>query len=119
MSLFRQRQTKKSARKTMEKYPFAPTTPLEDIVEYLRVSLTPVDETSEKPFESYENFWFKTHRFEQREYTVYMDVISNEYGFHVGEWNQYAPNKGIYDDWDAMIEGVARKFAGEWGISTN
>ena len=102
---------------TMQKYPFAPTTPFQDIIDYLKMSFVPV-ETIEKPFECYENYWYKTHQFQEglTTYTVYMDVISNEYGCHVGEWNQYAPNKGIYDDWDAMIVGVAKKLADEWKI---
>ena len=109
--------TGQKSKKTMQKYPFAPTTPFQDVVDYLKTSFVPA-ETVEKPFVHYENYWYKTHQFQEGliTYTVYMDVISNEYGCHEGEWNRYAPNKGIYDDWDDMIVGVAKKLADEWKI---
>ena len=84
-----------------------------DVKEYLKTSLTPTDSAMPRN----ESGWIQTHGF-RRGFCIHSVFKNgdNEYMFKVYDGDGDPVDMGTYNDWDAMILGVAVKYCNAWHI---
>lgn len=102
-----------------------PPSTFNEILEYLKTWLQPVT-TSDMITTSHNEFkWTLTHAFKRAGHChqAYKNDENGSYAFHVdnaADWDgrDQPPNFGTYDDYEAMLNGVAQRYARLWKVSS-